>query len=937
MTPLNSVFRAHRTPPWRLAWLLSLALTAPSAWSLDYLEDALRRMDAKDFAGAIIQLKNAIKKEPRKLALQYQLGRALHQNGDVIGAEVAYTEALKLGISRSEVVVHLAQALNSQGRQTDMLVHPQLQPSGLPPDVLASLLLQRAAAQSDLGDFRSSLDTIAQARALNDRRADVWLAEVPVRVRQRQFDVALKVAEQALSINPQDPDAYNARATVRHVQGQLDQALADHVKALSIAPDHVESLVAAAGILVDRNQGEAASRRLEQIAKVAPREPRAAYLRAVLAEREGRADVARAAFQEVTRLLDPVPMPFVRHRPHLLMLNGLSHYGLGSHAKARQYLEAYNRAQPDTPVVRLIARLHLLEGHPKSAIPLLESHLRRQPTDAMALTLLGSAHMAQGNTARATRLFQEALAQQDQPESRVALGMSLMRNGRADDAIKEFELAWKKDNRQVGAGVTLAQLYSQQGRHEQALKVARDLVSRQPSQAGMHNLLGDILMRARKPADARLSYEKALSLSPQLVSARLQLARMDISAGALDAAEARLKTVMRDAPKSSDALAEMGRILERRGRADDAIRWLIRAREVSERNDLRWNMALIQWHQQRMQWKEALEEGKLALDKQSDNLTVLLMHARTQIAMQDTTQARATLSVATRVAEYNPDLQVEVAKAQLAAAHLQGAAYSLDKALNADPAHVQARGLMVQVELRQGQAEKAGQRAQALARDLPSRAVGHSLVGQVALSRGQVPAAVAAFRQAHKVEPSALTARQLMSALESAGQVAEALSVGQLQLRQTPRDDALSMGVGRVLAQLGRWQEAETVYRSVVTQNPRQVDALNSLANVQLRLNAPQALETAERAHKLAPTHPLVVDTLGWVLFKRGRVEQALGLLRDARLRAPSHPEIRYHLGAVLAATGRNAEARQELQEALRLGSSFEGADDARALLKSLK
>ena len=96
-------------------------------------------------------------------------------------------------------------------------------------------------------------------------------------------------------------------------------------------------------------------------------------------------------------------------------------------------------------------------------------------------------------------------------------------------------------------------------------------------------------------------------------------------------------------------------------------------------------------------------------------------------------------------------------------------------------------------------------------------------------------------------------------------------------------------------------------------------------------------MTTARAAHELAPENPMVIDTLGWVFFKQGKFEEALPLLRDARLRAPGNAEIRYHLARVLTATGRKSEAKRELQEALRLATKFEGADDARALLQSLQ
>ena len=72
------------------------------------------------------------------------------------------------------------------------------------------------------------------------------------------------------------------------------------------------------------------------------------------------------------------------------------------------------------------------------------------------------------------------------------------------------------------------------------------------------------------------------------------------------------------------------------------------------------------------------------------------------------------------------------------------------------------------------------------------------------------------------------------------------------------------------------------------------------------------------------------------MLFRNGRSDRALQLLRDARLRQPANPTIRYHLAAVLAQTGRTAEAKEELRSALASTPQFEGDAEARELLKSL-
>ena len=115
-------------------------------------------------------------------------------------------------------------------------------------------------------------------------------------------------------------------------------------------------------------------------------------------------------------------------------------------------------------------------------------------------------------------------------------------------------------------------------------------------------------------------------------------------------------------------------------------------------------------------------------------------------------------------------------------------------------------------------------------------------------------------------------------------------------------------------------------------------ELLNNLANVHLQLkDAKAAVSTAEQALAAAPNNPIVIDTLGWALFKDGRFDAALLKLRDARLRAPGNPEIRFHLASALAQSGKRAEAREELINAFRDHPHFPGEAEAKALLEALK
>lgn len=118
------------------------------AWAADakaskYYEDALTRFEKQDATGAIIQLKNALQIDKNMLPVQMLLGKALLQNGDVVAAEVAFNEALRLGVNRAEVVVPLAQAYMAQGKQSQVLSQSLFAVAGLPPDVQLQVCCSR--------------------------------------------------------------------------------------------------------------------------------------------------------------------------------------------------------------------------------------------------------------------------------------------------------------------------------------------------------------------------------------------------------------------------------------------------------------------------------------------------------------------------------------------------------------------------------------------------------------------------------------------------------------------------------------------------------------------------------------------------------------------------------------------------------------------------
>jgi tetratricopeptide (TPR) repeat protein len=112
----------------------------------------------------------------------------------------------------------------------------------------------------------------------------------------------------------------------------------------------------------------------------------------------------------------------------------------------------------------------------------------------------------------------------------------------------------------------------------------------------------------------------------------------------------------------------------------------------------------------------------------------------------------------------------------------------------------------------------------------------------------------------------------------------------------------------------------ETNLKKLIVIKPDHAHAYNALgytlADRTERLK--EAEEYIDKALKIAPDDPFILDSKGWVLYRRGQTKESLVYLRRAFAERPD-PEIAAHLGEVLWAQGQKDEAekvwRQALQE----------------------
>jgi tetratricopeptide (TPR) repeat protein len=146
--------------------------------------------------------------------------------------------------------------------------------------------------------------------------------------------------------------------------------------------------------------------------------------------------------------------------------------------------------------------------------------------------------------------------------------------------------------------------------------------------------------------------------------------------------------------------------------------------------------------------------------------------------------------------------------------------------------------------------------------------------------------------------------------LRDAGDDAGAYQVLVHGLADNPDTPDLIYDLAMVAEKLDKVDEAESKLKQLIALRPNDAQALNALGYtlVDRTPRTDEGLAFIERAHKLSPTDPFILDSLGWAFYRLGRFDEAERYLRQALDGRPD-AEIAAHLGEVLWRKGEHDKA----------------------------
>jgi tetratricopeptide (TPR) repeat protein len=612
--------------------------------------------------------------------------------------------------------------------------------------------------------------------------------------------------------------------------------------------------------------------------------------------------------------------------------------------KAIEVVRAALEKIPESTDLRVVlADLELAHERTAEAEAQLRKVIELQPQEMSHRYRLARFFMITKNAPAAERALRDAVAAEpDSVEAKVALVDLLVTNQGVDKGEAEMKAFAVKDADNGPLQLALGRFYEMHNRAEQAKKLYREVIETQdtkPDGLMARNRLAAVLLQQGRMDDAQHLIDEVLQQNARdndalILRGNLALARDDAPAAIAD-----LRAVLRDQPNSLPVMRALARAHLRNNElalAEETLRSAAQANPADR--DVRLDLSQLLAQSGRPEQARPILEQ--LVNESPGDVAMLEALFRAQAAAKDLKAARTTAGEIQRI---KPDLplgsylegSIDEAEQKFDAAT---AAYERALAIQATAA--EPLTAVVRVMLARKQSAQALARVDKAIAEHPDNVVARNLKGELLTATGQVEPAIAAFTDAIARAPKWWMPYRGLGLAQLSGKHNDAaIEAFERGVRQTG-SAALATDLASLYERLNRPNDAIRTYEGMVERDANSVAALNNLAMLLVSYRADQA--SLDRAQQLTARlahigEPAVLNTRGWVKFKRGEYQESLPLLREAVEKSPESPLMRYHLGMAQLRTGDRAAARQNLEAAVAAGRTFHGVNEAQAALAEIK
>jgi tetratricopeptide (TPR) repeat protein len=695
----------------------------------------------------------------------------------------------------------------------------------------------------------------------------------------------------AIQQQPKDADAYYWLAEAFLSENKVADAVLALRRATELKPGHTAAQLKLAELMIrsrDEHLLKEAELRIQKILTGSPADEDALLTLAAAQAQLGNTEDAEKYLRDVVKR-----SPSNLRSQMALALLKVSEKDL---AGAEQVLkEAIQRVPGSDDAVVALANLYVGMERFSEAEPLFMKGVHLNPDNSDAWIALGSMQLRTGNTKVAEQSFKRA-AESPKTKAPLAYVVFLIRQNRRPQAITTLErmAMADPDNRVIRSALVAGYLTVK--REPEAETILNDAIKKSPNDLEALLQHSQICFRKRNFGDALADLDKALIVAPDspqahFLRSRIFLVRDDQVKRIQD-----LKATLQRVPDSAPARFDLADALVRTNKARQAI--------------------------------QTLDD---ATDAQKRTLAFAVAYNWALIGAGEFIAARKSVDRALATSE-SPQLLLQDGLLKYAVRDFVGARVSLEKVLHDKADDARALSLLADTYVAQNQRSAATEKLRQFVKEQPDALPVQMLWArwlirdkQTVEARRTLAAAIAANPQS--TEPLLVSAGMDFNE----GQMAGARSTLKNLFRLDDKNIEAYMLAGQVEEASANYRDAIEYYRRALALDGANVFSLNNLAYLLSRdpAHLEEALGLARKAKDQVPESPEVLDTLGWLYYRKGMYDLAAKELEHA-LSKVDWPAIQFHLGLAYNRLGNTEKGGRLLAAALAKDPKLADADGFR-------
>lgn len=926
---LDLGWRSRLTPSFFCAALLLVlaALPAQAEDAASYIASARQHLKQNDFRGAEIELRNALREEPKNSQARVMLAKLYLDGGAPNMALAELLMARQAGTPDFVVAPLQAEALYNRGRIGDLL--KTVPPGKRPPQAESIVRTYRGLAQLSLGAYDRAKADFTDAIKLDPKVAKpkVALARLYM-VRQRPKD-AEALIDNVLQQHPKDSDALDVKGVILSMRGDIAGGMIRFNQALAADPDNLHATLDRASGYVSRNQLDKASADVQRVLDNTPDSATANYLSALISARRGKLQDADTKLQKLRDVMEQMPEAY--------FLAAIVKYNLNQLEQAEAFIRRFIAQRPaNSKGYELLGSIALRRGDAELASEMLKQAVKLAPTDTSAIGLLAEAEMARGNTEAAMALLNDSIRKQPnntQLLTQRALGHMAL--GDEGQSVVELTQLYRNGKGNPLAGPPLVISALRAGKIDVASATAERLVQQDPENVFNQQLLGIVRMAQHNFPVAEAIFQKVLQKSPNLTAARKDLASIYVDTNRIPEAKKLFTDRLATDPSDFQSAESLAAIDIQQKDYAGAIA-IFQTAQSAMANNPAPSIAILGIYAKQKRWADAKKLAN-SISAQFPNTEQLFDVLGTlYIESGDVKTGVDTYKRATTAYPTSAHLWERYAAALAVAKNYPDSLDAISRAIALAPKEDSYKGELVSLTYQAKGADAALAAANAVQTDSASSAA-TLLAADILQKQGKRADAIALLQKSLNARPSASVLLRLVGLYQDAGTLPPAIALMTSWLKTHPEDLMIQLMLAECYGATGAFDQAQANFEQLAVRRPGDAVILNNLAWLYSRKNDPRALAMAQKAHDLAPDTPAISDTLGWILTSRNDAKNGIKYLQSAVSGAPNDPSINFHYAVALTKLGKNDEARLVLQKILHANQQFGERAAAEDLLKKVQ